>query len=124
MKLGLAVEYASKGVHVPIDLIQRCEALGYDSVWSAEAYGSDALTPLAYIAAHTKKHPARNGCDPALRANSPAMTAMQLRHDRGRVGRTRSHDRRARRLRVRRSSKAGTACALGQPQGEDARLRD
>ena len=37
MKLGLAVEYAGRGVTVPIDLIQRCEALGYDSVWTAEA---------------------------------------------------------------------------------------
>ena len=55
MKLGLAVEYAGKGVDIPIDLIKRCEAMGYDSVWTAEAYGSDAITPLAYIAAHTKK---------------------------------------------------------------------
>ena len=35
-------------------LIQQAEALGYHSVWSAEAYGADALTPLAYIAAVTR----------------------------------------------------------------------
>jgi alkanesulfonate monooxygenase SsuD/methylene tetrahydromethanopterin reductase-like flavin-dependent oxidoreductase (luciferase family) len=77
MKLGLAVEYAGKGVDVPIDLIKRCEAMGYDSVWTAEAYGSDAITPLAFIAAHTKKIRLGTGVI-QLSARTPAMTAMQL----------------------------------------------
>src|SRR6266436_3143035 len=55
MKLGLAIEYAGRGVDVPIERIRRCEALGYDSVWTAEAYGSDAITPLAFVAAHTRR---------------------------------------------------------------------
>jgi F420-dependent oxidoreductase-like protein len=77
MKLGLAIEYAGRGVDVPIERIRRCEALGYDSVWTAEAYGSDAITPLAYIAAHTKK--IRLGTAVMqLAARSPAMAAMQL----------------------------------------------
>jgi len=46
MKLGLAIEYAGRGVDIPIERIRRCEALGYDSVWTAEAYGSDAITRL------------------------------------------------------------------------------
>jgi F420-dependent oxidoreductase-like protein len=77
MKLGLAIEYAGRGVDVPIERIQRCEALGYDSVWTAEAYGSDAITPLAWIAAHTKR--IRLGTAVIqLAARTPAMTAMQL----------------------------------------------
>jgi F420-dependent oxidoreductase-like protein len=77
MKLGLAIEYAGRGVDVPIERIRRCEALGYDSVWTAEAYGSDAITPLAYIAAHTKRIRLGTGVM-QLAARSPAMTAMQL----------------------------------------------
>jgi F420-dependent oxidoreductase-like protein len=77
MKLGLAIEYAGRGVDVPIERIRRCEALGYDSVWSAEAYGSDAITPLAFLAAHTKKIRLGTGIM-QLAARSPAMAAMQL----------------------------------------------
>lgn len=77
MKLGLAVEYAGRGVEIPIERIQRCEALGYDSVWTAEAYGSDAITPLAYIAAYTKRIRLGTGVI-QLSARTPAMTAMQL----------------------------------------------
>ncbi len=77
MKLGLAVEYAGRSVDVPIDRIKRCEALGYDSVWTAEAYGSDAITPLAYIAAHTDR--IRLGTAVIqVGARTPTMTAMQL----------------------------------------------
>ena len=77
MKLGLAVEYASRSVAIPIERIRRCEALGYDSVWTAEAYGSDAITPLAWIAAHTER--IRLGTAVIqVAARSPAMTAMQL----------------------------------------------
>lgn len=77
MKLGLAIEYAGRGVDIPIELIQRCEAMGYDSVWTAEAYGSDAITPLAYIAAHTKRIRLGTGVI-QLAARTPAMAAMQL----------------------------------------------
>jgi F420-dependent oxidoreductase-like protein len=77
MKLGLAIEYAGRGVDIPIERIRRCEALGYDSVWTAEAYGSDAITPLAYVAAHTKRIRLGTGVM-QLAARSPAMAAMQL----------------------------------------------
>ena len=77
MKLGLAIEYAGRGVEIPISRIQRLEALGYDSVWTAEAYGSDAVTPLAYIAAHTKKIRLGTGVI-QIAARTPTMTAMQL----------------------------------------------
>jgi len=77
MKLGLAIEYAARDVQVPVERVQRCEALGYDTVWTAEAYGSDAITPLAFLAAHTKT--IRLGTAVMqLAARSPAMAAMQL----------------------------------------------
>jgi F420-dependent oxidoreductase-like protein len=77
MKLGLAVGYAGRRVDIPLERILRCEALGYDSVWTAEAYGSDAITPLAYIAAHTKR--IRLGTAVLqIGARSPTMAAMQL----------------------------------------------
>ena len=55
MKLGLAIGYSRAHLDIPVKLIQRAEELGYDSVWTAEAYGSDAVTPLAYLAAVTKR---------------------------------------------------------------------
>jgi F420-dependent oxidoreductase-like protein len=77
MKLGMAIEYAGRNVDVPIERIKRLEALGYDSVWTAEAYGSDAITPLAFIAAHTKK--IRLGTAVLqVAARTPTMAAMQL----------------------------------------------
>src|SRR5579871_6632746 len=55
MKLGLAIGYSGPYLDLPVALVQRAEELGYDSVWSAEAYGSDAITPLAYLAAKTSR---------------------------------------------------------------------
>ena len=55
MKLGLMLGYSGAGLSLPIKKVQLAERLGYDSVWTAEAYGSDAITPLAYIAAHTER---------------------------------------------------------------------
>ena len=53
MKLGINVGYSGRDVRLPVEKIQLAEQLGYDSVWSAEVYGSDAWSPLAYIAAKT-----------------------------------------------------------------------
>ena len=44
MKLGFLLGYSGKQIHIPIDLIRQAEAMGYDSVWTAEAYGNDAVT--------------------------------------------------------------------------------
>ena len=56
VKLGLRLDlYRAARLSVPIDMIRRAEALGYHSVWTAEAYGSDALSPLAYVAALTDR---------------------------------------------------------------------
>jgi F420-dependent oxidoreductase-like protein len=57
-------------------LIQAAERLGYDSVWTAEAYGSDAVTPLAFIAARTERIRLGTGIM-QLAGRTPAMAAMQ-----------------------------------------------
>lgn len=75
MKLGIAVDWASPRLHVPLERIRLAEELGFDSVWTAEAYGSDAMTPLAFIAASTKR--IRLGtCLAQISARTPVATAM------------------------------------------------
>ena len=54
VKLGLGLElYRAKHLDVPLDLVTAADRLGFHSVWTAEAYGADALSPLAFFAAHT-----------------------------------------------------------------------
>ena len=55
MKLGLISGYSPATMSINIDLIKHAENLGYDSVWTAEAYGSDAVSPAAWILAQTEK---------------------------------------------------------------------
>ncbi|MBV1879057.1 MAG: LLM class F420-dependent oxidoreductase [Pseudomonadales bacterium] len=54
MKLGLALGYSGRQMKLPMERILLAEQLGYDSVWTAETYGSDAWSPLAFIAAKTQ----------------------------------------------------------------------
>jgi F420-dependent oxidoreductase-like protein len=75
MKLGLSIGYSKAHLDIPVKLVQRAEELGYDSVWSAEAYGSDAVTPLAYLAALTKRIHLGTGIM-QLAARTPANAAM------------------------------------------------
>jgi alkanesulfonate monooxygenase SsuD/methylene tetrahydromethanopterin reductase-like flavin-dependent oxidoreductase (luciferase family) len=76
MKLGLMLGYSGARVDFRIDLVKLAEKLGYDSVWTSEAYGSDAMTPLAWIAAQTSR--IRLGTSIAqLAGRPPAMCAMQ-----------------------------------------------
>ncbi|HVN63692.1 MAG TPA: LLM class F420-dependent oxidoreductase, partial [Candidatus Binataceae bacterium] len=80
MKLGLLTGYSGASMGLPMDLILEAERLGYDSVWTAEAYGSDAVTPLAWIGALTKKIKLGTGIMqmPARTPAATAMTAMTL----------------------------------------------
>ena len=75
MRLGLMVGYSGAQVAVDINLVKEAESLGYDSVWSAEAWGSDAVTPLAWIAAQTTKIKLGTAIM-QLPGRSPANTAM------------------------------------------------
>jgi len=75
MRLGLALGYSGARVHVDVQAVQDAERLGYHSVWTAEAYGSDAVVPLAWIGALTYR--IRLGTAILqLAARTPAMTAM------------------------------------------------
>ncbi|MBL6614150.1 MAG: LLM class F420-dependent oxidoreductase [Reyranella sp.] len=75
MKLGLSIGYSRAQLDIPVKLVQRAEELGYDSVWTAEAYGSDAVTPLAYLAALTQRIKLGTGIM-QLAARTPANAAM------------------------------------------------
>jgi len=76
LKLGLGLDlYRARTLDVPVGLVQLCERHGYHSVWTAEAYGSDALTPLAFLAAHTSRIKLATGIV-QISARTPAATAM------------------------------------------------
>lgn len=76
MKLGLSAGYWSSGPPAGIDeQLAAAEDLGFDSVWTAEAYGSDALTPLAWWGSKTKKLKLGTSIV-QLSARTPAATAM------------------------------------------------
>jgi alkanesulfonate monooxygenase SsuD/methylene tetrahydromethanopterin reductase-like flavin-dependent oxidoreductase (luciferase family) len=76
MKLGLSAGYWSSGPPAGIEeTIAAADEYGFDSVWTAEAYGSDAFTPLAWWGAKTSK--IKLGTAIAqLSARTPAATAM------------------------------------------------
>ena len=77
MRLGLNVGYWGLGITAEdqLDLVKEAEAAGYDSVWAAEAYGSDAATVLAWLAAQTSRIRIGSAIF-QMPARSPAMTAM------------------------------------------------
>ncbi|GAA5054874.1 LLM class F420-dependent oxidoreductase [Thermocatellispora tengchongensis] len=82
MRLGLNLGYWQRNAVDSTDLVLAAERLGYDSVWTAEAYGSDAFTPLAWYGARTSR--IKLGTSVAQIAARPpvttAMTAMTLDH--------------------------------------------
>jgi F420-dependent oxidoreductase-like protein len=77
MQLGLTVGYWGLGLTAQdqLDIVQEAERLGFDSVWTAEAYGSDAATVLGWLAAGTSTIKLGAGIF-QMPARSPAMTAM------------------------------------------------
>ena len=78
LQLGLQLGYW--GAEPPRDLVgiaQEAERLGFDSVWTAESWGSDAFTPLAWIGAHTSK--IKLGTSVVqISARTPTATAMDM----------------------------------------------
>jgi F420-dependent oxidoreductase-like protein len=77
MKLGVHVGYWGLGMgpQEQLEVVREAERLGYDSVWAAEAYGSDAATVLAWLAAKTTKIRLGSAIF-QMPGRSPAMTAM------------------------------------------------
>src|SRR5439155_5932520 len=75
MKLALTLSYSGAQMSLDMERILEVERLGFDSVWSAESYGSDAVTPAAWTAARTTRIHVGTGIM-QLAGRSPAATAM------------------------------------------------
>ncbi len=76
MRLGLMTGYWSAGPPADaLEAIQQADRLGYDSVWTAEAYGSDVFTPLAWWGSQTERIGLGTGIA-QMSARTPVATAM------------------------------------------------
>jgi len=75
MQLALNLNYSGATLALDIERVLEAERLGYASVWTAEAYGSDAVSPAAWIAARTTRIHVGTGIM-QIPARTPAMTAM------------------------------------------------
>ena len=78
MKLAITLRVSSAGIDM--DLVHEAERLGYDSAWCGEAYGTDAVSPIAWVLAQTTKIKAGTSIM-QMAARTPAcaaMTAMTL----------------------------------------------
>lgn len=80
MRLGLMLGYAAGKIDLPVELVQEADRLGVHVVWTAEAYGSDAIAPLAWLGALTKKINLGTAIMqmPGRTPANAAMTAMTL----------------------------------------------
>src|SRR5687768_1947076 len=82
MKLGVNVGYWGLGLTAEqqLSIVQEAERIGYESVWAAEAYGSDTATVLAWLAAGTEQIHICSGIFqiPGRSAGMTAMTAATL----------------------------------------------
>jgi F420-dependent oxidoreductase-like protein len=75
MRLGLMLGYWMPDPWDPTDLVLEAERLGYDSVWTAEAYGSDVFSPLCWIGARTTRIKLGTAIM-QISARTPACAAM------------------------------------------------
>ena len=82
LKLGLMLGYWGAQPEDHLDLVLEAERLGYDSVWTAEAYGSDAISPLCWLGSRTQRITLATGlCQLSGRTPaSMAMTAATIDH--------------------------------------------
>ena len=75
MRLGLVHGGGGADFSVDMELVLEAERLGYHSVWTSESYGSDAITPAAWILARTTRIMVGTGII-QMPARTPAMAAM------------------------------------------------
>ena len=75
MKLGVMLGYWMPDPWDPTELVLEAERLGYDSAWTAEAYGSDVFSPLCWIGARTSRIKLGTGIM-QISARTPACVAM------------------------------------------------
>ena len=80
MRLGIMLGYAGRRIELPVELVKEADALGVYAVWTAEAYGSDAVTPLAWLGSQTKNIKLGTAIMqmPGRTPANAAMTAMTL----------------------------------------------
>jgi F420-dependent oxidoreductase-like protein len=75
MKLGLLLRYSGEAGGPRMDVVLEAERLGYTSVWAGESYGTDAVTPIAWVLARTERIKAGTGIM-QMSARTPTMAAM------------------------------------------------
>jgi F420-dependent oxidoreductase-like protein len=77
VKLGISVGYAPPGTNPAelVSFVQEAEQLGYDSAWASEAWGTDAVTVLAWLAASTTRIKLGSAIM-QIPGRTPANTAM------------------------------------------------
>ena len=80
LKLGINIGYSGARLQIPFDLIQEADRRRVDALWTAEAWGSDAVTPLAWAGALTQQIQLGTAIMqmPARTPANTAMTAMTL----------------------------------------------
>lgn len=80
MRLGIMLGYAAGKIELPLDLVKEADRLGVHAVWTAEAYGSDVISPLAWIGALTTNLKLGTAIMqmPGRTPANAAMTAMTL----------------------------------------------
>jgi len=106
MKLGIGAVSFGPRVQLNMDLLLRAEELGFDSAWTAEAWGNDAVSTASWVLARTSKIKVGTSIMqmPARQPAMAAMTAMSLDHLSGGVSSWASgHP-------APRSQKVGTGC--------------
>src|ERR1700694_3336840 len=80
MKLSTTIKFAPAYAGIEMDLVLEAERLGFDAVWAGEAYGSAAVSPIAWVLARTSRIKAGTSIMqmPARTPACAAMTAMTL----------------------------------------------
>jgi F420-dependent oxidoreductase-like protein len=80
MRLGINIGYSGATIGAVLPLVEQADRVGIDSVWAAEAYGSDCVTVLSYLAAKTERIKLGSAIMqmPARTPANAAMTAMTL----------------------------------------------
>ncbi|HCB49605.1 MAG TPA: LLM class F420-dependent oxidoreductase [Chloroflexi bacterium] len=80
MRLGIMLGYAAGKINLPLELVQEADRLGIYAVWTSEAYGSDAISPLAWLGALTNRVKLGTAIMqiPGRTPANAAMTAMTL----------------------------------------------
>jgi alkanesulfonate monooxygenase SsuD/methylene tetrahydromethanopterin reductase-like flavin-dependent oxidoreductase (luciferase family) len=80
MKLSTTIKFLPGHAGIDMELIREAERLGFDAVWAGEAYGTDAVSPVAWVLARTERIKAGTSIlqMPARTPACAAMTAMTL----------------------------------------------